>query len=461
MSGKNKHIVKYKHHLNLNAGIVIFGLILIYLFINIVIYFTTERTAFYEVVPGTNSEEINHSFTGIALRDEKIQYAKSSGYIDYYIRECSRVSANSTLYSIDATGKLNEMLSEISKKDSKLTSENMDTISSLLYDFSNHFDSMNFSDTYDFKSALKGTVVDLINMNSLQKLAKKKGDSFSINKAGVSGIVLYRVDDYETLKPKNLRKSDFNKSTYTSAMFSSGDKIDKGTPIYKTIHDEEWSIAVLLSKKEAKKYKNKKGIKIKFLKDGLTTTANFEIVKGKDNGRYGIITLSKYAIRYASDRFIDVQIIDDVTSGLKIPKTSLVSKSLYTIPKQYGAEGGDAKKIGFNRQVKSKGEMVSEIYYPAIAYSDDHYYYVSTSLFDNGDVLTAMDSSEQYIIGKTQKFVGVYNINNGYTVFTRVNILDTIDEYYIVESGNHYGLNVYDRIVLDAGQVSENQIIFQ
>ena len=50
MKKKNKRVVRYKSHINLNAGIVIFGLISIYLLINIVIYFTTERTAFYEVI---------------------------------------------------------------------------------------------------------------------------------------------------------------------------------------------------------------------------------------------------------------------------------------------------------------------------------------------------------------------------------------------------------------------------
>ena len=92
---------------------------------------------------------------------------------------------------------------------------------------------MNFSDLYSFKSTIRGTVVDLINMNSLEKLAKDNGESFSINKAEVSGIVLYRVDDFETIKPKKLKNSDYDKSEYIAALFSSGDKITKGAPIYK------------------------------------------------------------------------------------------------------------------------------------------------------------------------------------------------------------------------------------
>lgn len=461
MAKKNKRVIRYKSPINLNAGIVIFGLISIYLFINIVIYFTTDRIAYYEVVEGNNSEDIHTTYTGIALRDEIVKYADESGYIDYYVRECSRISMNTTLYSIDEKGELNDLLSQVSKDNSNLTDENIDTISTLLNNFSNSFDDMTFSDVYNFKTSLKGTVIDLINMNALQKLAKEKGDTFSINKSQVSGIVLYRIDNYENLKPKDLKANLFDKSGYTCARFSSGEQIEKGTPIYKAINDEEWSIAIQLTKQEAKKYKDQNGVKIKFLKDGLNTTANMEVVKGADKQYYGIITLSKYSVRYSTDRFFDIQILDDTTTGLKIPKTSLVSKNLYVIPKKYGAEGGDSNSIGFNRQVNNDGKVTNEFYYPTIAYSDENNYYISTTLFEQGDVLTAIDSSEQYVVGQTQEFVGVYNINNGYTVFVRVNILETLDEYYIVESGDTYGLVVYDRIVLDSSQVSENQIIFQ
>ena len=81
---------------------------------------------------------------------------------------------------------------------------------------------------------------------------------------------------------------------------SSGDKIEKGSPIYTTINDEEWNIVLKFNKSDIKKYKNTSKISVKFLKDNLTTTANFKIVKGKDKKKYGVITLSKYAIRYAT-----------------------------------------------------------------------------------------------------------------------------------------------------------------
>ena len=253
MKKKNKRVVRYKSHINLNAGIVIFGLISIYLLINIVIYFTTERTAFYEVISGSNAQEANVSYNGIAIRNEIVQSARDSGYIDYYVREGSRVSLNTTLYSIDSTGELNNLLSEASKKNPKLSSDNIDTLAGLISDYCNNYNEMNYSEIYNFKTSLKGTVVDLINMNSLENIAKEEGNTFSINNSASTGIVLYRIDNYENLKPKNLKASLFDKNSYVDVKFSSGTKTEKGNPIYKTVNDEEWSIAVQFTKKEAKK----------------------------------------------------------------------------------------------------------------------------------------------------------------------------------------------------------------
>ena len=237
MSKNRRKDIKNKNFFGINVGIVIFGLILIYLFINIVIYFTTERTKYYEVTEGSNAEKLDNSFEGIALREEIIKYAEESGYVDYYIREGSRISKNSTLYSIDSSGELTNFLLNSSKENAKLSEENLNTIHNTLKDFNNNFDNMNFHDLYDFKSTLKGTVVDLINMNSLEKMVHEKNLQFTINKAKVSGIVLYRVDDFETLKPKQIKLSNFDKTNYTSAHFSSGNKVEKGSPLYKAINN--------------------------------------------------------------------------------------------------------------------------------------------------------------------------------------------------------------------------------
>ena len=55
---------------------------------------------------------------------------------------------------------------------------------------------------------------------------------------------------------------------------------------------------------------------------------------------------------------------------------------------------------------------------------------------------------------------GVYNMNKGYADFKQITVLAQNDEYSIVSSNTQYGLTVYDRIVLDATSVSNNDFIY-
>ena len=62
-------------------------------------------------------------------------------------------------------------------------------------------------------------------------------------------------------------------------------------------------------------------------------------------------------------------------------------------------------------------------------------------------------------LNKTRKLKGVYNINRGYAVFRQVQILCESDEYYIVQSGDDYGLSNNDHIALTGKDVHEGDVI--
>lgn len=456
----NKIIPINKNRLRLNVIIVVFLVLFVYLIIVFFRSLTTSKTKFYEVAPGSNAEINSKTYTGLTLWDEKIVQADSSGYIEYFTREGSRISKNTTLYSIDSSGKLTDMLTKDSKNN-KLSNENISSLNDLINDFSNDYDDMSFSDVYDFKSSLKGSVIDLINTKSIKKIAKKTGTSFSINKPKYTGIVLFHTDGYENFKTKNITESNFTRASRNVHSFNTGDNVKSGDSIYKVITDDEWSIAVPFDESDVEHYKDKKGVKIKFVNDNLETTANIKIITGKDGNKYGILTLSKYAIRFAKDRYVSIQIFDDSENGLKIPKSTLVRKDVYIIPKEYGLAGANSDKVGFNSQVDKDGSKETKVVYPPIAYSDSKYYYVSTDNFKAGDVLIKPNSLDTFVVKDKKSFKGVYNINNGYTVFVRVKILSETDEYYIVEAGNIFSLSIYDRIVLDGNSVKENQIVSQ
>ncbi len=431
----------------------------VYVFASIVSYVTSTKTKFYEVTMGSNAESSSTSFRGLAIRKEKKTFANSNGYVEYFIREASRISKNTTLYGLDSSNKFSDTLNKIKNEKQELSKENIASLVDLLSEYSEDYSNESFSDVYDYKSSLNSTVIDLINTNSIKKIAQQTNSEISLNKAENTGIVLYRSDGMEKLKPNKVASRMFDEKRYHQSINTSGKKLNKGDMIYKTITDDEWSIAIKLGPKEIKKYKKRTGVKIKFTKDNVETTANIDIKKGKDNRKYGILTLSKYVVRYAKSRFVDIQIIDAVETGLKIPKTALVKKQLYIIPKEYALFGGNADDISFT--VKHHDTGKTEVIYPAIANKDVYNYYISTTQIDKGDTLIAPNSNNEYMVSKTKTFNGVYNINSGYTIFVMVRILSETDEYYIVESKNNYGLAIYDHIVLEGKSINENQIISQ
>lgn len=514
MAKTNRRVVRYKAPININVGIVIFGIIFLYVAINVIIFFATERVTYYEVVEGSVADDSQHSYTAIALRKENVSYADNAGYINFYARENSRVSKNTTLYSIDESGRINELLGQMSDEEKKLSDDNITTIKEQLYSFVTNYNEMNYSSVYDFKNSLQGTVVELVNMNALQSIYDSLGASktgqFEIKKADNAGIIEYTVDNYEDLTPKKLKSSLFDKNNYTSARIESGDIVEDGAPIYKTVTQEEWSLAIQLSEEDAQAYKNAIAVDIRFKKDNTSVTTNFEIVKGSDKKSYGILTLQKYMIKYADERFLDIEItertlrtgtkdnpittvetLEGGIQGLKVPKKSVINKKLYVIPVGYKTRGGNSNDIGFLKRTYDKAE-VKESFTPAtILNQTDEYCFVSMDEFEAGDeiILPAQnankvnsdftseeitESSEDkkaddkimkladtYVVKDTQTLQGVYNINNGYTQFVFVEILAETGDYYIVKSKSKYGLVVYDHIILNGNKVKENQVIFQ
>ncbi len=279
-------------------------------------------------------------------------------------------------------------------------------------------------------------------------------------KAQKSGIVIYVIDGYENKDINSLRISDFDKTNYKSKTNKSNDLIAAGTPIYKTISNEKWDIIIPLSEDDVKKFYEDTLIKIRFKDDGITTVGDFEIIY-IENNPYGKITLEQYMVRYAGERFVDIQIVDKPIEGLKIPKCSLVNMDFYTIPERFATYGGNTKDVGFLlEKYDEDGKITVEYVNPQIYQCIDGQYYVSTQEFKAGMNLTLKDNSEKYTISAKSSLTGVYNVNNGYCVFREVHILAENMDYYIIESGTTYGLLVFDHIVLDSNTVYENQIVY-
>ena len=52
-------------------------------------------------------------------------------------------------------------------------------------------------------------------------------------------------------------------------------------------------------------------------------------------------------IRYASERFLDIELVTTGKSGMKIPVSAVTENEFYVIPKSYMTKGGNSSNYGF------------------------------------------------------------------------------------------------------------------
>ncbi len=80
----------------------------------------------------------------------------------------------------------------------------------------------------------------------------------------------------------------------------------------------------------------------------------------KKNDIYANITFKDSMIRYADERFVNIELILEDESGLKIPKTSVTEKDCYAVPIDYITSGGASQNEGVYRQTTKKGKTTTE-----------------------------------------------------------------------------------------------------
>ena len=465
MAKKNKKVVRYKRPLNINVGMIIFAIIFLYLVFSVYTYLKREKIQFYEVVDGGIVS--NRMYTGLILREEQVRNADRSGYINYYLREGKRASVGSRIYSLDETGSLEELLKDNAEAGNSLSDDSLSDLKKQLTSFVLSFRDQDFSSIYDARYSLEASVMEYSSfsaLDQLDKLAQESGAVFEQVRTDVSGVVSYGFDNYETVTTADIEAASFNRDTYVKTLNKSGKLIDSGSPAYKIITSENWSIVFPLTEEDASLYSDKTTLRVIFRDYSMSTPASYSTFTGKDGASYGKLDFTKYLEQFISDRFIDFEIKTEQTDGLKIPASAVTEKSFYLIPIDYMTQGGDSSESGFNKEVYTENGS-SVVFVPTtIYYSDDEFFYVDMNEeegFKAGDYVVKPSSSERYQIGRTASLKGVYNINKGYTIFKQIDILDSNNEFYTIRRNMTYGLSVYDHIVLDASMVEEGQLLYQ
>ena len=465
MANQNSNkITKYRKPLNLNIGMIIFAVIFIYIVICVFMCFTSKHIIWYEVKAGALST--NNIYKAVALRDETIVPATDAGYVNYFAREGAKVAAGDLVYAVDESGKLADYITSDSAGDNSLSEADLNAVKTEIVGFANSFDSRNFPQVYDFKADMEGTVLKLANYNILESIdaLRSSGMTGLVKQctATQAGIVVYSTDGYEDLTLEQMTSEIMNPENYEKQQLAGNELIAPGVPVYKLSTNEDWSLVIQVDEEREAQLLEAEYVKVRFLKNQQTSWGKVESFTNADGEIFVKLTFTNSMISFCTERFVDIELILEDESGLKIPNSSIVEKEFFIVPKAYVTKGGNSGSYGVLRETYLEdGTATTEFIETTIYNETDTEYYLDDITLRIGDYLIMPESTEKYALSKRGSLIGVYNINKGYADFKQVNILYSNDEYSIVQSNTAYGLNVYDYIVLDATTVSEDELIYE
>lgn len=466
MAGKKNNITKFsdykKEKIHVTPTVVIFGVMFVYMIICIIMYFNSKHIVGYEVVEGSLS--VPNVYEGIALRDETVYTVNGTGYINYFAREAEHVACGDLIYSLDSSGKIAEMM-EANEEEVLFSDRDLDDIQSNMMHFQNAFSVQDFERVYDFKGKVEGMAIKLSNYNMLSNINSILGSAagnVSFQYAPASGVVVYGIDGYENIEPESVNKDMFGQLRKEQVQLETNQLVSQQDNAYKLLQSEDWSIVIPMEKSRAQELLEEEYVEVKFLKNQYTSWGKVNVLDNPD-GTYLKLDFTNSMITFATDRYIDLEILHHQEKGLKVPNSAIAEQEFYLIPIEFRQQSMHKGTTGIflRESYDEEGKMVTKNVEAKIYYADDEFYYVDTDNFKPGDYICKTDSSQKLEINKVGTLIGVYNINKGYADFTSITILYSNEEYSIVKSNTTYGLSEYDYIVLDADTVSADDFIYE
>ena len=194
--------------------------------------------------------------------------------------------------------------------------------------------------------------------------------------------------------------------------------------------------------------------------------SNYTLRYYDDNGKYHTEDmLKKYTVSQKND-FTEIITVSDIPSGYDYVYIELkCTIAAYDEPDTVDEFGDVIKGQHHDEIVKEQYFMFDKKDVRVIDSKDDNQDDMSIVIEEQTDSTSekiTTDPTNRHLIAVSAPLTGVYSVNRGYCIFRQIDILsETSDHnYYIINTGTYYGLSAYDRIILNAGLVTENQIIY-
>ena len=148
-----------------------FGALLLYMIITVVLYATSSHVTSYQVTVGPLTK--NPVCTGLALRKEQIVPAGASGYVEYYAREGMQVRKDGSVYALTNNKKRTQKCGAVGGAAGK---------NAFQYgEFFLWISGSDFYDAYSFKYELQGNILQAAGIMEQKTETEKKEEHTDSN----------------------------------------------------------------------------------------------------------------------------------------------------------------------------------------------------------------------------------------------------------------------------------------
>lgn len=471
---------------------LIFILFMIYIGGYFIVYINKETTAYTKLIYG--SIDAPAIIDGTIIRDEVVYKTPQNGKILYIVNDTDKVKSGTNICAIqngevasyienDISDieqqilKLQERGDELSlaQKDAKrLNIQVKNTVNDSIYEYTeNDINGLYaFAENIEKKINLRNQMIFEEKRGSSKELTDKKEDAEAMLNANqtfittdVGGIVSYLVDGMEEVftldSMKNLTKEHINNKINTSD-FIANREVTKDDKVFKVIKSNEYYIAFYAPNAIIKDFEidSKQTIYVDMDKRDVPLDVTvFDIRKG-DEESYVILKSNKQMLDFLDSRNIKFKTSDSVFTGLKIPKTSIIDKTLFKIPVEY--LGADLVKTVKRKNTNGSVEVVSVNVWK----SDNKHIWVFQDFnsLHIEDVLVDRNGKNDFVLKEIENVKGLFKINNGIAQFYKIEMNDDITDlngYVIIDPEKNPTIKVHDIIVTDARDIEEGQMVYK
>jgi len=464
----NHNIIKFRAKRDINIGLVIALGVLIIMTVNIVRGYTKPHLSVYEVQEGSAGSEVHT--TAMILRSEKVVLTSQAGYLNYYFREGARIAKDADVYSVNDSNDLQHYI-DLNENSSVLSENDLLRLKQNVRSFSYDYSDVEFSNCYDLREDFLSAYLRYRDVSMLDTLGNVQDteQDFVTYKTDKSGVITFYSDLYDGYTVDDISGGEFDPESrtipeYKKPMGLSGVE----NFAYKLVDDDEWQLVIQMTDKDMERLRAG-DTKVVFQIDGDSLTYTYPYTEKRINGTsYLVVNMDKYGVQHLDQRFMDVTVFLDAKEGLKIPETAILQKELYQIPERFIMRGGGTREeLGVSMEVydAESGDVTIEFCAISPLFYENGYYYVAKEDLDSDRYVNsaAMDSVPEraMLYSFLANMEGVYNINNGYAVFRRIERITDLEDYVLVRSGLTGGVSLYDHIILDVSTVSSDVILIE